>query len=112
MGHMATAGNLEVSITEKDIERYFVRKVTEHGGLAWKFVSPGHAGVPDRVVLLKGGKCIFSEIKSTGKKPRKLQEAVMAKLRSQGFDTWVIDSHEKVAEFIEHYWGGKENETD
>ena len=101
----------EVNTTdEKSIERYFTRKVKEHGGLAWKFVSPGHAGVPDRIVLLPGGKCCFAEIKAPGRKPRKLQTAVMKRLRQQGFDVWVIDSHEKVREFIAHYWGGSHHE--
>ena len=99
-----------MSSTEKDIERYFTRKVKEHGGLAWKFVSPGHAGVPDRIVFLPGGKCCFAEIKAPGGKPRKLQIAVMKRLREQGFDVWVIDSREKVREFIERYWGGSHHE--
>ena len=96
-----------MSVTdEKTIEDYFTRKVKEHGGLAWKFVSPGHAGVPDRIVLLPGGKCCFAEIKASEKKPRKLQKAVMKRLQKQGFDVWVIDSHEKVKAFIKHYFGG------
>ena len=99
-----------MSSTEKDIERYFSRKVTEQGGLAWKFVSPGHAGVPDRIVLLPGGKCCFAEIKAPGKKPRKLQRTIMERLRRQGFDVWVIDSREKAKEFVEHYFGGKHHE--
>ena len=92
---------MEVSSTEKDIESYFTRKVKEHGGLAWKFVSPGHAGeVPDRIVLMPGGKCCFAEIKAPGKKPRKLQISVMERLKKYGFDVWVIDSHGKVKDFI------------
>ena len=99
-----------MSSTEKDIERYFTRKVKEHGGLAWKFVSPGHAGVPDRIVLLPNGKCCFAEIKAQGGKTRKLQISVVKRLEKQGFDVWIIDSHEKVREFIEHYLGGMEHE--
>ena len=100
-----------MSVTdEKTIEGYFTRKVKERGALAWKFVSPGHAGVPDRIVLLPGGKCCFAEIKAPGRKPRKLQKAVMERLKKQGFDVWVIDSHDKVREFTEHYWGGNHHE--
>ena len=36
---------------EKDLERKLVRAVRESGGLALKFVSPGMAGVPDRLLL-------------------------------------------------------------
>ena len=103
---MLTELTSEVSFTdEKTIEGYFTRKVKEHGGLAWKFVSPGHAGVPDRIVLLPNGKCCFAEIKAPGKKPRKLQKAVIKRLQKQGFDVWVIDSYEKAKAFVEHYFG-------
>ena len=35
---------------ERDVERKLVRAVRDSGGLALKFVSPGMAGVPDRLV--------------------------------------------------------------
>ena len=37
---------------ERDIEQYLARKVKAMGGIAFKFVSPRHAGVPDRLVCL------------------------------------------------------------
>ena len=39
------------SVKESQIESYMVRKVKEHGGLCFKFVSPGNPGVPDRIVI-------------------------------------------------------------
>ena len=36
---------------ERDVERKLVRAVRDAGGLALKFVSPGMAGVPDRLLL-------------------------------------------------------------
>ena len=36
---------------ESYIESYLVRKVKEHGGLCYKFVSPGNPGVPDRLII-------------------------------------------------------------
>ena len=36
--------------------------------MAYKFVSPGNAGVPDRVVILQGGKSGFVELKRPGEK--------------------------------------------
>ena len=41
---------------ESSIESKFRDEVKEVGGMAYKFVSPGNAGVPDRVVILQGGK--------------------------------------------------------
>ena len=59
---------------EKTVERKLVKAVRDSGGLALKFVSPGMAGVPDRLVLFKGGKAAFCEVKAPGEKPRPLQE--------------------------------------
>ena len=39
---------------EKEVERKLVRAVRDAGGLALKFVSPGMAGVPDRLLLFPG----------------------------------------------------------
>lgn len=88
-------------ILESQIERYFKKKVEEHGALVWKFTSPGRPGVPDRIVMLPGGRVVFAEIKAPGKKPRPLQRAVIYRMRKQGCRVWVIDSREKVLEFIE-----------
>ena len=49
---------------ESYIESYLVRKVKEHGGLCYKFVSPGNPGVPDRLIITPTGKTIFVELKT------------------------------------------------
>lgn len=49
---------------ESRIESYLVRGVKAMGGKAYKFVSPGNVGVPDRIVVLPGGSVIFAELKS------------------------------------------------
>ena len=48
---------------EKEIEAKLTTMVKRHGGLCLKWVCPGWAGVPDRFVLLPGGKVIFVELK-------------------------------------------------
>lgn len=80
---------------EKDIEAYLVRRVKELGGVAYKFVSPGHAGVPDRLVCLPGGLAWFVELKAPGKKPRPLQRVELRRLRALGFRADVIDCREE-----------------
>ena len=52
---------------EKIIERKLVQAVHLMGGLALKFISPGFDGVPDRVVLLPGGKMAVVVLKAPGK---------------------------------------------
>jgi len=39
-------------MTEKELERKLVDKVKKLGGRAFKFISPGNSGVPDRLIVL------------------------------------------------------------
>lgn len=48
---------------EKEIEAKLRDMVESHGGLCLKWVCPGWAGVPDRIILLPGGWVIFAETK-------------------------------------------------
>lgn len=86
---------------ESQIEAYLRNRVRKIGGAAFKFVSPGHAGVPDRLVCLPGGKVIFVELKAPGKKPTLLQLNCHRKLRNLGLQVWVVDSKTEVDRFIE-----------
>ncbi|PTY76688.1 nuclease, partial [Heyndrickxia sporothermodurans] len=58
---------------ERDIEIYLRDEVKKIKGRAYKFESPGNAGVPDRLVILPGGRVFFIELKAPGKKSRPLQ---------------------------------------
>jgi hypothetical protein len=60
-------------LNEKQVELKLVTETRKKGGLAVKFVSPSFSGMPDRLVLLPGGKLAFVEVKAPGKKPRVLQ---------------------------------------
>ena len=85
---------------EKVVERKLVKAVRDSGGLALKFVSPGLAGVPDRLVLFKGGKIAFCEVKAPGEKPRPLQMHRMEQLRALGFRVYVVDCEEQIGGMI------------
>lgn len=85
---------------EKDIEVYLRDKVRAAGGRAYKFVSPGNAGVPDRLILLPEGRIAFVELKAPGKKTTVLQQAQHRKINNLGFKVFVIDSKTGVDEFI------------
>ena len=90
---------------EKTIEKELVARVKAMGGIAPKFTSPGFDGMPDRLVLLPGGRMGFVELKASGKKPRALQMARHRLLRRLGFKVYVIDGIEQidsVLEGIEH----------
>lgn len=76
---------------EKTIESKLVKAVQDLGGMCPKFVSPGTDGMPDRLVLLPGGRLAFVELKAPGKEPRPLQLLRHAQLRRLGFDAFVLD---------------------
>lgn len=84
---------------ESRIEKEFRLKVDAIGGKAFKFQSPSNNGVPDRIVLFKGNS-YFVELKSPGKELRPLQKAVSKRFNRLGFKVYVIDSLEKVGDFI------------
>lgn len=56
-----------------------------------KLVSPGTDGMPDRMILLPGGRIGFVEVKAPGKKPRPLQVKRHGQLRALGFPVFVLD---------------------
>lgn len=81
---------------EKSIESKLTAEVRRVGGLAPKFVSPGLDGVPDRLILLPGGKVAFAELKAPGKTLRPLQAVRKRQLEALGFRVFVIDSIEQI----------------
>lgn len=85
---------------ENRIELRFKREIEKLGGKALKFTSPGLVGVPDRLVLLPGGRTIFVELKAPGKKLRPLQLKRAKELQCLGFQVYCIDSIESINKFI------------
>lgn len=79
---------------ESELERKFCGLVSQAGGKAYKFVSPGNTGVPDRIVVFPGGRIGFIELKREGEKPRKQQRFQQAELERLGCYTAVVDSME------------------
>jgi len=87
-------------MNEKTIERTLREKVKAAGGVALKFFSPSFTGLPDRLVLMPGGRVWFVELKAPGKKPKPRQVIVHTMLRKLGFNVEVIDTTAGVNEFV------------
>lgn len=85
---------------EQEIETRLKEEVERAGGLALKFISPGTAGVPDRIVLLPGKDIYFVELKAPGEQLRPLQLKRKKQLEDLGFKVYVIDSFQAVSAFI------------
>ncbi|MBG9548335.1 VRR-NUC domain-containing protein [Cytobacillus firmus] len=83
---------------ENFIEKKFAEAVKKTGSLPLKFTSPGKAGVPDRVVLIPGGRILFVELKKPGEKLRPLQEKRKKDFENLGFKVEVVDSIQRIEE--------------
>ena len=90
---------------EKVIEHALVMATRSKGGIAPKFISPGFAGMPDRLVLLPHGRMGFVELKAPGRKPRPLQLARHRLLRRLGFKVYVIDDTRQIAVVLNEIGG-------
>ena len=85
---------------EKTIEQKLIHAVRARGGIALKLASPSCAGIPDRLVLLPGGRAAFVEAKAPGQKPRPLQARRMEQLRALGFRVYVLDRADGAGEIL------------
>ncbi|SCZ80446.1 VRR-NUC domain-containing protein [Acidaminobacter hydrogenoformans] len=90
---------------EKTLECKLVRAVKMVGGICPKFVSPGAAGMPDRILLLPGGHMAFVEVKAPGEKPRPLQLARHKLLRGLGFKVHVLDDEQQITKILDEIEG-------
>lgn len=87
---------------EAETEARLRRAIQHAGGLCLKFTSPGYSGVPDRLILMPGGRAYFAELKAPGKHERARQEYVQRILRARGFTVFSsVDSAEKIAEILQ-----------
>ena len=85
---------------ENRIENYVVRAIKKRGGLIIKMASPSMDSLPDRQIIMPGGKTYWRELKRPGKEPTKKQWYVIDLLNELGQDAAYIDTIEKAKEFI------------
>jgi len=76
---------------ESEIENYFKWAVERAGGKTYKFTSPSHRGVADRIACMPSGKTYFVELKTKGGRLSELQKifaADMARLNQNYTTLW------------------------
>jgi len=88
-------------MNEKAIEKRFTRKCRERGWWTLKFNTTSETGMPDRLVVLPGGKTAWVELKAPGKKPTELQFYQHARLNAFGQQTFIASTPEEVDATIE-----------
>ena len=93
-------------ISEKALERTFSERLNRTKKV-WviKLLSTFIKGLPDRMIICRGGYVGFAEIKTTGKKPTRIQLLVHGKLEALGFKVFVIDDLESRDAAISFFLG-------
>lgn len=86
---------------ETQIEAKLVRKVRALGGMCFKFTSPGNPGVPDRLILLPGGRVVFTELKTGVGRLSAVQKWQIGEMQKRGADVRVLRGLEAVNAFVE-----------
>lgn len=83
---------------ERDVERHFVEKCPDN---AWaiKLNPIGLRGLPDRMLLLHGGRVIFVELKIPGGRLSRLQQWCHSRLLKLGHRVVTLWSREQVDNF-------------
>lgn len=88
---------------EKLIEGYLRKKVIKLGGLCIKLLPFCMAGLPDRLVILPGGRIYFIELKrESGGKLSPMQKIVFSKLEKLGFPVYVLNTYELIDKFLDN----------
>lgn len=88
---------------ERDIEKILTTEVRRLGGRAYKWVSPGNDGVPDRIVVFPGRPPIFTELKTDTGKLSALQTVQIKRLRDLGQTVEVVKGIDGVSQFFQDY---------
>lgn len=89
---------------EGAVETYLHGQVWALGGTTRKFVSPGHRGVPDRILLWPAGITHFAETKgSEDDKVKSHQAREHKRFRDLGHRVEVLRTKEAVDRYIEQF---------
>lgn len=97
---------------ESQIERRMGEMVTRRGGLYYKFVSPGQPGVPDRIIVVPGGQCVFVELKTEIGRLSNIQKWQIGRMRQMGLDVRKVSGWAQAKALVEELFpegiqGGK-----
>lgn len=85
---------------ERDIEKRLVREIRAMGGEAFKWVSPGNDGVPDRIVMLPG-LIIFVELKTDRGRLAGVQRVQIRRIQRWGQEVVVVQGMDELDQFLE-----------
>ena len=90
-------------MTESTIEKALVAHCKARGLLTYKFSSPAHRGVPDRVIM-GGGKLMFIELKRPGKEPTPLQQRELQRIREAGVHAYWSSNIDNLRDWVDDFF--------
>ena len=90
---------------EREIERYLCEQITALGGQTRKLKYQGHAGAPDRLVIIPAVGVFFVELKAdrAGAQLSALQKREIGVLARAGARVFIINSKSGVDDFIKNF---------
>ena len=74
--------------------------IRKMGGEAFKWTSPGNDGVPDRIVMLPGGRLIFVELKADKGRLEPIQKVQIRRIQKLGQEVRVVRGMDGLEEFL------------
>lgn len=86
---------------ESEIERYLLKRCGWLNILCYKWISPGHIGVPDRILLADKNIVRFVELKSDIGHISPMQQREHVRLKMKGHDVYVLRSLSEVDVFLD-----------
>ena len=86
---------------ESEIEKILVSEVKKLGGIAYKWVSPGNDGVPDRIVVFPDRRPVFAELKADKGRLTALQGVQIGRLKKLGQEVAVIYGLDGLSQFFQ-----------
>jgi hypothetical protein len=98
---LIAVAKVKMDALERDIEGAVCKYAVTRGMLHYKFTSPAHVAVCDRI-FIGNGKVWFAEFKKYGKKPTVAQSRHHQELAKHGIAVYVVDSIEMGKEIVDH----------
>lgn len=86
---------------ERDVEKYLKNKLEKMGCLFLKWVSPGNAGVPDRIVIFPNGHVWFVEVKTKAGHLSGRQTVWQHRLKEKRCSVFTVYGHDQAEEMAE-----------
>ena len=86
-----------MGVRENKVEVYLDREIRKLGGITRKWT--GHAGIPDRIVLIDGT-VVFVEVKTVDGRLSSVQKREHERLEGHGANVAIVYGNHGVDEFI------------